>query len=525
MTALMTATHTIPAVRESELGRLAEDIAFSARPGDLIALKGDLGAGKTTLARAIIHAMGCDVREEIPSPTFTLVQTYATRRMPVAHLDLYRLNGSSELDELGLDHALRQGVALIEWPERAAGALPGNRLEILLEDSSREAASEPSPTRRMSLAGEGNWGPRLARLVAMRKLLASDGMDNGASALSYLQGDASVRRYGRLTRHDGRSGAILMDWARQPDGPAIRNGLPYSRIAHLAEDVRPFVAVAAALRALGLSVPQIFAQDLDQGFLLIEDLGDRVFAREIEIRPEAQSELWRSAAEALAALSGIAPPTELPVGDGSVHRLPEYDRGALSIEVELLLDWYWPALHGVPMPEDARTEFLSLWGAVFDRLAAMRAGWVLRDYHSPNLLWLPEREGIARVGVIDFQDAMRGPPAYDLVSLLQDARVDVAPELEAAVFDHYCAAVAARQTGFDRDAFAFAYAALGAQRNTKILGIFARLAKRDGKPAYLRHVPRLWGYLGRDLAHPELAALARWYDRHFPSELRSRALA
>src|SRR5690349_8824402 len=152
MTALMTTTHTIPAVRESELGRLAEDIAFSARPGDLIALKGDLGAGKTTLARAIIHAMGCDAREEIPSPTFTLVQTYATRRMPVAHLDLYRLNGSSELDELGLDHALRQGVALIEWPERAAGALPGNRLEILLEDNGGEPATERSPTRRMSLA-------------------------------------------------------------------------------------------------------------------------------------------------------------------------------------------------------------------------------------------------------------------------------------------------------------------------------------------------------------------------------------
>jgi aminoglycoside/choline kinase family phosphotransferase len=155
----------------------------------------------------------------------------------------------------------------------------------------------------------------------------------------------------------------------------------------------------------------------------------------------------------------------------------------------------------------------------------MPQAWVLRDYHSPNLLWLPEREGIARVGVIDFQDAMRGPPAYDLVSLLQDARVDVAPELEAAVFDHYCAAVTARQTGFDRDAFAFAYAALGAQRNTKILGIFARLAKRDGKPAYLRHIPRLWGYLERDLAHPQLAGLKRWYDRHFPTEARGRAIA
>ncbi len=520
----MTASHTIPGIRESELARLAQDIAFAARPGDLIALRGELGAGKTTLARAIIHALGSDKREEIPSPTFTLVQSYATRRMPVAHFDLYRLNAASEIEELGLDLALAQGIALLEWPERAADALPASRLEISLEDEDGKTVDADSATRRVSLAGYGDWAPRLARLVAMRKLLASSGMESEACALSYLQGDASVRRYARLLCQ-GRTGAILMDWARQPDGPAIRNGLPYSRIAHLAEDVRPFVALAAALRPLGLSVPQIYAQDLEQGFLLIEDLGDRVFGHEVETGAADQAELWRAAAKALAALSGVVPPATLPVGDGSMHQLLEYDHGALSIEVELLLDWYWPALRGSAVPQEARAEFLSLWATVFDRLAVMPQGWVLRDYHSPNLLWLPEREGIARVGVIDFQDAKRGPPAYDLVSLLQDARVDVPPELEAAVFDHYCAAVTARQTGFDRDAFAFAYAALGAQRNTKILGIFARLAKRDGKPAYLRHVPRLWRYLERDLAHRDLASLKRWYDRHLMAEARGRALA
>ena len=520
----MTASHTIPGIRESDLARLAEDIAFATRPGDVIALRGDLGAGKTTLARAIIHALGCDEREEIPSPTFTLVQTYATRRMPVAHFDLYRLNAASEIEELGLDLALKRGIALIEWPERASSTLPASRLEILLEDESGGSAREESATRRVSLVGEGDWATRLPRLVAMRKLMTAGGLESEASRLGYLQGDASVRRYARITRAPS-AGAILMDWARQPDGPAIRNGLPYSRIAHLAEDVRPFVAVAAALRALGLSVPAIYAQDLDRGFLLIEDLGDRVFGHEVETGAADQALLWCTAAETLAALSVVVPPSVLPVGDGTEHRLPAYDRGALSIETELLLDWHWPALHGSPVPDDARAEFLSQWGVVFDRLAALPSGWVLRDYHSPNLLWLPEREGIARVGVIDFQDAMRGPPAYDLVSLLQDARVDVAPELEAAVFDHYCAAVTARQTGFDRDAFAFAYAALGAQRNTKILGIFARLAKRDGKPAYLRHVPRLWRYLERDLAHPDLAGLKRWYDRCFPAEARGHAFA
>jgi len=521
----MTASHTIPGVRESELVRLAEDIAFVARPGDLIALSGELGAGKTTLARAIIKALGCDEREEIPSPTFTLVQSYATRRMPVAHFDLYRINAASEIDELGLDLALNDGIALVEWPERAGDRLPASRLEIRLEDEggAGPGAGTDGATRRVSLVGQSEWAARVARLAAMRSLLASDGLDGEASSLSYLQGDASVRRYARIARRAG-DGVILMDWARQPDGPAIRDGLPYSRIAHLAEDVRPFVAIAAALRAAGLSVPQIYAQDLDHGFLLIEDLGDRVFAIEVRTGTSDQAQLWRAATEALAALDGVQPPEAIPLADGNVHRIPTYDRGALSIETELLLDWYCPALHGSPVPADARAEFLSLWGAVFDRLAAMPVGWVLRDYHSPNLLWLPEREGIARVGVIDFQDAMRGPPAYDLVSLLQDARVDVAPELEAAAFDHYCAAVAARQRGFDRDAFAFAYAALGAQRNTKIVGIFARLAKRDGKPAYLRHLPRLWRYLERDLEHPALGGLKSWYDRHFPAATRGRAL-
>ncbi len=499
----MPVSRIIPSLTEKALGRLAEDVAFAARPGDLITLKGELGAGKTTFARAVIGALANGACEEIPSPTFTLVQTYATARMPVAHFDLYRLNLPSEVDELGLDLALRQGVALVEWPERAGGSLPHDRLEVLFEDEGDEA------TRRITLTGHGAWEMRAQRLMDMRDLMAEAGMENGACALRYLQGDASVRRYGRLACP--QRSAVLMDWARQPDGPAIRNGLPYSRIAHLAEDVRPFVALAQALRAAGLSTPEIYAQDLKSGFLLIEDLGDRVFAREVETGAATQAELWGAATDALVALRASAPPDSVPV----------YDHGALGIEVELLTDWYWPALYGTPPEPEVRASFLALWAAIFDRLGRLPTGWVLRDYHSPNLLWLPQRQGVARVGVIDFQDAMRGAPAYDLVSLLQDARVDVAPELEARLFDHYCAGVERAETGFDRDAFAFAYAALGAQRNTKILGIFARLAKRDGKPHYLRHVPRLWRYLERDLAHPELGPLKDWYDRHLPPKTRA----
>lgn len=509
----MIVSKSISGVGEPELVRLAQDLAFAVRPGDLVTLSGNLGAGKTTFARAVIRALAGSDREEIPSPTFSLVQTYATPRMGVAHLDLYRLNAPSELDELGLDLALKTGIALVEWPERAGGVLPHDRLDILIEDEA------DATTRRITLTGHGGWGPRLERLAAMRKLLADCGMASADCSVMYLQGDASVRRYARAV--GPQHSAVVMDWARQPDGPIIRNGLPYSRIAHLAEDVRPFVAVAGALRAAGLSVPEIYAQNLEQGFLVLEDFGARVFAAEAAADAARQEELWRTATDALVALAAHAPPETITLADGSVHRLPEYDHDALGIEVELLLDWLWPSLHGYEAPPDARTEFLALWTAVFDRLAAMPRAWVLRDFHSPNLLWLPERSGLARVGIIDFQDAMRGPGAYDLVSLLQDARTDVAPELEGMLLEHYCAAVSGRETGFDRDAFAFAYAALGAQRNTKILGIFARLAKRDGKPQYLAHLPRIWRYLERNLVHPQLAGLKSWYDKHMPADVRA----
>ncbi|KAB2941845.1 MAG: tRNA (adenosine(37)-N6)-threonylcarbamoyltransferase complex ATPase subunit type 1 TsaE [Hyphomicrobium sp.] len=516
------ASHVIDRVTEPQLVRLGEDLAFVARRGDLIALSGELGAGKTTLARAIIHALAGNKDEEIPSPTFTLVQTYATPRMPVAHFDLYRLGAPSEIEELGLDLALKNGIAIVEWPEHAGALLPASRLEVRLDDNGEGAS------RRVTLIGHGDWEARLKRFVAMRSLIGGGGGGggtNGASCeLRYLQGDASVRRYARLLRGP-RPGAILMDWPRQPDGPAIRNGLPYSRLAHLAEDVRPFVAVANALHAAGLTVPRIHAQDLDNGFLLLDDLGDRVFGREVETGATDQATLWQAATDALVALQDAPAPQTLPVAGGGEHHVAAYDRGAMAIETELLVDWYWPALRGGVVPRQERAEFVGLWAEVFVELAKMPAAWVLRDYHSPNLLWLPERQGIARVGVIDFQDAMRGPAAYDLVSLLQDARVDVAPELEAALFDHYCAGVTARRTGFDRDAFTFAYAALGAQRNTKIVGIFARLAKRDGKFGYLHHIPRLWRYLDRDLSHPQLAGLKRWYDRHFPADARNIPLA
>jgi aminoglycoside/choline kinase family phosphotransferase len=301
---------------------------------------------------------------------------------------------------------------------------------------------------------------------------------------------------------------------RRPDGPPVRNGKPYSAIAHLAEDVKPFVAMARALRGRGFSAPEIYAADLGEGLLVLEDLGGEGVVASDTGAPI--QERYATAVDVLVALHRQALPQVLPVAPRIDHPLPPYDLDAFLIEAELLLDWYVPHRGGAVAPP-ARSEFLALWRASLQRAIEAPPTWVLRDYHSPNLLWLAQRQGMARVGLLDFQDALLGPPAYDLVSLLQDARVDVPEQLEMALLGGYVRARQASDPGFRAAEFLELYATLGAQRATKILGIFARLDRRDGKPQYLRHLPRVYRYLSRSLAHSSLAALNAWYEANIPA--------
>lgn len=502
-------------IDEEALARFAQDVAFMLAPGDTVTLEGDLGTGKTTFARALIRALTGDAILEVPSPTFTLVQSYAGPRFDVAHFDLYRLNSPDELDELGLDAALNSGIAIIEWPDRAGDRLPRDRFRLRLSEGQDENG------RRVDFNAQGSAQIRAVRLVQICNFLDKTGWRDAGSAMSYLQGDASPRRYARLRKADGTR-AILMDSPRQPDGPPVRDGKPYSQIAHLAEDVSAFVAIDLELERCGFSVPKILEHDLDHGLLVIEDFGNRVFGQEIA-RGETQEQLWRAATDTLVALYPHAPPPVIALPDGGQYKVAPLDASALQIETELLVDWYWPALHGAAPPAEIAQEFRALWAPVFDRVLQGSKHWLLRDYHSPNLIYLPDRPPPMNVGIIDFQDAMQGPAAYDLVSLLQDARLDVPDALEAKLLAYYVARISATRSNFNESEFRFVYAALGAQRNTKIAGIFARLAKRDGKRQYLAHLPRIWGYLSKNLEHPELAPLRAWYDRHLPREVRNLA--
>lgn len=483
---------------EAETMRLGEDLAQALKPGDVVALHGDLGAGKTTLARSLIRTIADDARLEVPSPTFTLVQAY-DGRLPIHHFDLYRTSSPDELLELGLDEALERGAALIEWPERAGDRLPADTLQLTL--------IHEGEGRRAAIAGPGKVFDRVQRSLAMRDFLSSAGW--GEAVRRHFTGDASARGYETVSL-PGQASRILMNSPPLVLGPPVKDGKAYAEIAHTSRTVAAFVAVDRTLAQAGISVPEIYAEDLDQGFLLIENLGSTGIV-DSEGKPIA--ERYIAAAELLASLHGRSSQSHLPVAPGVFHDVPPFDRGAMLIEVELLLDWYVPWMTGKPVSDELRAEFGDVWNKLIERSQSAQIGLVQRDYHSPNIIWRSDRAGHDRLGIIDFQDALIGPVAYDLASLAMDARVTIPNDLERRVVDAY---VAARKAAgaFDEDQFSEAYAIMAAQRNSKILGIFVRLDRRDGKPHYLKHLPRIRDYLRRAVAHPALSELAALYARH-----------
>ncbi len=483
----------IPLEGEKDTIRLGEDFALALKPGDCLALIGDLGAGKSTLARAFIRAMADEPDLEVPSPTFTIIQTYDAR-IPVAHLDLYRLSDVSELDELGIDEMLEDGICLIEWPDIATDILPPEQTVTLTLTHSGEG-------RLASIEAPAKLKARLERVFAIRAFLAKNG--RGDAARRFLSGDASTRAYETVST--GGPDLILMDWRRPMRGAIVAEGKTYAEIAHLAQDARSFVAIGNYLRNSGFCAPEILAADTDQGILLLENLG-----REGVLAPDGTpiEDRYLQSVACLAALHQASRPDLLPVGDGSGYEVPPFDRQAMKIEVSLLAEWYLPHKRGKPLTDSEKSDYYALWDRLIDQLADCETGLVLRDFHSPNLIWQPKNSGIRQVGLIDFQDAMIGPTAYDVASIVQDARVTISPELQARLLSHYLEN--RRSTPFDEAAFLKAFAIMSAQRNCKLAGIWVRLLERDRKPGYMKHMPRTFRYLSAALSHPELAPLRDW---------------
>lgn len=491
---------------ETATAHLMADLVLVLNPGDVIALSGDLGAGKTAAARALIRYLGSDDTLEVPSPTFTLMQTYDLPSVSVLHADLYRIADPSELDEIGMFPLPPNTIALIEWPERAGALLPPDRIEIAFSHRPAQGAQ----ARSADITGHGRAEAQIARLAALRLFLGNAGYADAPRAR--MAGDASTRSYARLAR--GGASVILMNSPRRPDGPAIHDGKSYSAAVHLAEDVKPFVAMANGLRAFGVSAPAIEAMDFDAGFLITEDFGSEAIITGDPPAPVLQR--YQAATDMLATLHARQLPDAVPLTRDERYAIPAFDADAMRIEISLMPDWYL-ADRSAPPSGAAREAFFAIWRELLAKLATAPQTWVLRDFHSPNIIWLPDREGgPASVGVIDFQDTVLGPPTYDLVSLLQDARIDVPESVELSLLGRYVAARRMADPDFSVGEFAALYALTSAQRNTRLLGTFARLNRRDGKPHYLRHQPRIWNYLTRSLAHPSLHELRDWFAAHVP---------
>ena len=327
-----------------------------------------------------------------------------------------------------------------------------------------------------------------------------------------LPGDASTRRYERLIRADDQS-FMLMD---QPpvdarpcalsDTPQDRQAKGYFALARLsAGRIEAFVAVANYLRAQGLSAPEIIAFDAAHGLLISEDLGDNLLVSLIE-KGEPEAPLYLAAIEVLAKLHSGSPPHILDGG----WPLLAYDDLALKTGADVFTEWY-PQHDGMTsLSDQALADWETLWAPRRQRAEAGATVFIHRDFHAENLIWLPEREGVKRVGLIDFQDALRGHPAWDLLSLLQDARRDVPEALESQGLAHYFALrPALDQAGFMRD-----YSALATLNAARILGVFARLVRRDNKPKYAAFIPRLWRYLHRNLQSDSLADMRDWFMRN-----------
>ncbi|MER2519341.1 MAG: tRNA (adenosine(37)-N6)-threonylcarbamoyltransferase complex ATPase subunit type 1 TsaE [Bdellovibrionales bacterium] len=452
-------------------GRLARELARGMEPGlaagDVLALEGPLGAGKTAFSAAFLRALG--VAGEIPSPTFTIVQSYDTVRGVAHHFDLYRIKREDELDELGWDDMLAEGFALVEWPERAGGRLPDDRLTLRFgwEDGQRMCAIEAS----------GRWAARVERVLEAaagvrdcEDFLACAGWEHALR--EPLCADFSARRFTRLRKgaEADAATAILMEAGDDQNTDA-------------------FARVGRMLRRMGLSAPELFAEDALRGFALMEDFGDCRFGAMIDVGAEALPLLLRAAEvlahlhKSFAALQEFTWRRTIQNGMAEWDALPCFDVERFVSQAELYLDEWIPFTEGRNVTAEEREDFRAAWRERLRMVEALPRSLLLRDFMPDNLMNLPEREGVRSVGLLDFQDAGVGPIAYDLASLCEVVRRDADKGWEhfEAVTAHYhalakpsCSLEALREGG----------RTLSAQRHLRVLGILARLA-RQGNPAKL----------------------------------------
>ena len=520
---------TILCETETEIRQAGNDLARVLRKGDLVTLSGELGIGKTALVRAIVRALADDESLDVPSPTFTLVQHYEdVCDPPIAHMDLYRLTDPPELRELGLEEALEKGAVLVEWPQKGAIEERSAEFAIGIEPGEKAKSAKGAKNAQGEEKRENENEPRIVRVIAkpersarlkrsfeIRDFLAQAGA--GRAKRAALAGDASGRNYEIIKPAKGervigaRKGElVLMDDAP----PCGENGKidDYRVTTRLADKIDAFIAIARLLAQNGFAAPEIYACDYERGLALMEYLGSAGIA-------DAGAPIvnrYEAALDVMVSMHEAQWPDCVKLENNVSHKIEDYDERALMGEIGLLPRYYAPHKLGRKLTETEQTDFDDIWRALLSNLRgenAAETSLALRDYHSPNVIWREEKKGNDRIGLIDFQDALIGPTAYDIASIVQDARLDIEEDVQNHLADYYCRKRRARKSEFDEEKFRGHLALMQAQRACKVLGIFVRLKERDAKPDYMGHLPRIELYLRQSLRHETLAPLRGWVNR------------
>lgn len=477
----MKITFNINEIENTE--NLAKVISQYSNKHDVILLEGDLGAGKTTFSKFFINHFS-EIKHNVTSPTFNIVQTYKSNKCNIWHFDLYRLKNSLEIIEIGLEEALDEGLTIIEWFEIANDYLPEDYLEIKIDNSNDK--------RIATLFANGSWVKRLEKIQNKyqedREKIIADFLhfnNLGNARVEKLKADASFRTYRRI--YDSKKTLILMNAP-----PAY-------------EDISKFILVDEYLRKQNLNAPEILGYNIKNGLMLLQDFGNNLFTtilnecskQELCVK---EKELYIKAVNVLDGLKKIS-----DIGS----KIPKYDDNLLLKEVKLLTDWYLPYKFDSEDHIQKESEYIEIWQELLKKINIFDNVFVHRDFHADNLLYLNDFDGIKQIGLLDFQDAVIGSPIYDLISLLEDARRDVLPQTVEE-----CKKIFLKNNNFNINDFNMAYNIIAAQRNCKIIGIFIRLSVRDNKQNYLDYLPRVWNHLKNDLNHPDLKPLKDWFDKY-----------
>ncbi|MDB4225408.1 MAG: tRNA (adenosine(37)-N6)-threonylcarbamoyltransferase complex ATPase subunit type 1 TsaE [Alphaproteobacteria bacterium] len=473
---------------------LAKEVSLILQKGDFISLIGELGSGKTTLTKYIVNSV-CEHNQEVTSPTFNLSQTYPTQRCPITHYDLYRIEDYADLEEIGFNEALEEGVVIIEWAEKFSDELPKDRLQIKIEDNGRNK-------RIIHITGYGSWEKRLKRNIHLNSFIAQCNLE--VVDRNWMKGDASERSYQRIITNNNSYVVMNHNQRKNKQNPT-----------KLAEGLEAFILINYHLENLGVKVPKIIKIDRKNSFLLLEDLGNIQYSQ-IDLSGNDTFDYYLPAVESLVLIQNFYPKKSLE-HDGMKHILNSYDNNIYLEEVKLLTNWYWPYKKSTLCKANAYNEYISIWLALISKIS-QSSSLTLRDFHSPNLLWVDNEKGLRRCGIIDFQDALIGHPLYDVISLTQDARIDINKELETQILNYYIELKYSESPKDLRADIMQDYYIIATQRCFKILGVFARLAMSNNSPEYLLHMPRIIGYIERNFENEILRDLKEWFERNFKEE-------